>query len=118
MLFDQNNPIYIQIGELICENIIKGIWKEGERLPSVREFAISMEVNPNTVNRTYTTLQEKNIIFNQRGIGYFVSPGAENMVLEMQKEVFIEEELPRIIKKLKLLKITMEDFTQLYTMLQ
>ena len=56
MDFEKKQAIYMQIGDHICENILSGRWNEGERLPSTREMAVSMEVNPNTVMRTYTYL--------------------------------------------------------------
>ena len=73
MEFDQHKPIYLQIADAICERILTGIWPEGGRIPSVRECGISLEVNPNTVARSYDELSTDGIIHNKRGIGYFVS---------------------------------------------
>ena len=75
MEFDQHKPIYLQIADAICERILTGLWPEGNRIPSVRECGISLEVNPNTVARSYDELSSDGIIHNKRGIGYFVSPG-------------------------------------------
>ena len=72
MEFKEKKSIYVQIADHICENIVKGIWKEGDRIASVREFAVDIEVNPNTVMRAYSYLQDEGIIYNKRGIGYFV----------------------------------------------
>jgi GntR family transcriptional regulator len=73
MEFGDNNAIYLQIADHFCENILLQKWNPGDRIPSVREMAVSIEVNPNTVMRTFNYLQDKGIIFNKRGIGYFVT---------------------------------------------
>ncbi|MCK5673954.1 MAG: GntR family transcriptional regulator, partial [Spirochaetales bacterium] len=73
MQFKDKKAIYIQIADKIADNILSERWKEEERIPSVREMAVNMEVNPNTIARTYTYLQDMQIITNKRGIGYFVS---------------------------------------------
>ena len=56
MEFDQHKPIYLQIADAICERILTGQWPEGDRIPSVRECGVSLEVNPNTVARSYDEL--------------------------------------------------------------
>jgi DNA-binding transcriptional regulator YhcF (GntR family) len=76
MQFRETVSIYLQIADYICERILLREWKVDERIPSVRELAMQLEVNPNTVMRTYEFLQQQNIIYNQRGIGYFVAADA------------------------------------------
>ena len=78
MEFRENQPIYMQIADYFCNNILSTEWKQDEKIPSVREVAVIMEVNPNTAMRAYTYLQEKEIIYNKRGIGYFVAPEADS----------------------------------------
>ena len=75
MEFKDTQTIYLQIADHFCENILRKKWNPGDRIPSVREMAVNIEVNPNTVMRTFNYLQDKGIIFNKRGIGYFVSDG-------------------------------------------
>ena len=89
--------------------ILNDKFKVGEKIMSVREMAIEVGVNPNTVMRSYELLQNKNIIINQRGIGFNVSENAKEIILEEQKKQFIEEELPEIIKKIKMFGISIED---------
>jgi DNA-binding transcriptional regulator YhcF (GntR family) len=101
-------------GDHICENILTRGWAEGERLPSVREMAVGMEVNPNTVMRTYTYLQEMGIIYNKRGIGYFVSDNALENVLNMKKTGFIQKDLPSLFKAMDLLEIDFDDLKVYY----
>ena len=109
MEFGNNQPIYLQIADHLCENILLEKWKEGDRIPSVREIAVNIEVNPNTVMRTFTYLQEKGIIFNKRGIGYFVADDGLDKTRALRKEDFISNELPRFFKAMRLLSLTMED---------
>lgn len=118
MEFKKSQTIYMQIAEHICENILTLKWPEGEKITSVRELASTIEVNPNTVMRTYSHLQESGIIYNKRGIGYFVSEGAPNKIKEMQKQNFISNELPQLYKKMKLLKIDKKELLSLLEKLQ
>jgi len=114
MKFNRHQAIYLQIGDHICEGILEGRWTVDQKLPSVREMAMAVEVNPNTVMRTYSELQNRAIIYNQRGIGFFVSPEARQNILAIRKEVFLKDELPRIFKTLGLLDISFEVLEQLY----
>lgn len=109
MEFNDHQAIYLQIADLFCENILVGKWKPGDRIPSVREMAVSIEVNPNTVMRTYTYLQEQEIIYNKRGIGFFVSDDGLKKTRALRKEAFLQQELPKVFKEMKLLGISMED---------
>ena len=113
MKFNENKSIYIQIADLFCENILLKKWKEEERIPSVREIAVDLEVNPNTALRSFIFLEEKEIIYNKRGIGYFVSDGGYNKTLALKKEMFIKNDLPELMKTLKLLNLTTDDIEKL-----
>ncbi len=114
MEFRQNQAIYLQIADHISERILSGVWKEGERIPSIREMSEGIEVNPNTVMRSYGYLQDLDIIYNQRGIGYFVAEDAYRKTLEQKKKRFIRRELPRIFRTMDLLHLTCEDLKILY----
>ena len=105
MEFDDNRPIYLQIFDSICEKILDGTLAPLDRILSVREFGAEIGVNPNTVARSYEKLTDAGIIFNKRGIGYFVSAEAKDLVLEKQRREFIENELPQIVRRMKLLGI-------------
>lgn len=114
MEFDQHKPIYLQIADAICERILTGVWPEGERIPSVRECGIALEVNPNTVARSYDELSTEGVIHNKRGIGYFVSPGAKGIIRDKQRSSFITEELREVFRKMEILGVSIEDITSLY----
>lgn len=103
MEFNSNKSIYLQICDAICEQILSGTLRPDERIPSVREYGAEIGVNPNTIMRSYEKLTSDGIIYNKRGIGYFISPNALETVLEAQRKDFLENELPQILKRMKLL---------------
>lgn len=103
MEFSENKPIYLQIFEVICDRILSGELKPEARIPSVREYGADIGVNPNTVMRTYEKLTSDGIIFNKRGIGYFVSAEAKDIILTAQRKAFLDEEVPQILRKMELL---------------
>lgn len=105
MEFSGNKPIYLQIAEVICDRILSGELQPEARIPSVREYGAEIGVNPNTVMRTYEKLTADGIIFNKRGIGYFVAPDATGVIRNVQRQQFLEEELPAILRKMRLLDI-------------
>lgn len=114
MEFNNNNSIYIQIADRLCEQILDNQINGEERIPSVREYAASIQVNPNTVMRTYGLLQDKGILYNKRGIGYFVSEKAKEIVMKTKKDEFIKESLPEIFKMMDLLKIDFKELEKIY----
>ncbi|MEP0365674.1 MAG: GntR family transcriptional regulator [Cyclobacteriaceae bacterium] len=114
MEFNDSQAIYLQIADLFCENILLGTWQPGDRIPSVREMAVSIEVNPNTVMRTFTYLQEQEIIFNKRGIGYFVSEDGLEKTKALRKEDFVNNELPKVFKEMGLLNLSLKDVESHY----
>ena len=114
MEFGDSNAIYLQIADQLSENILLRRWNPGDRIPSVRELAVGIEVNPNTVMRTFNYLQEKGIIYNKRGIGYFVSDDGFEKTKALRKENFLNQELPRLFRELRLLNLTMEDLSKFY----
>ena len=98
MQFRESQSIYLQIADYVCEKILLKEWEAGGRIPSVRELAMQLEVNPNTVMRTYEFLQQQEIIHNQRGIGYFVSANAIANATAYRKNAFTEKDLPTIFR--------------------
>ena len=115
MDFNQNKPIYLQIADSICEKILKGEHLPDERILSVRELGISLGVNPNTIARVYEHLQGMEIIYNKRGIGYFVAPDAPEKILQSHREEFLRNELPAMVKKMKLLGVSLEELERMLT---
>ena len=115
MQFKDHKPIFLQIAEHICDEILGGRYPEGERLPSVREYAADVEVNVNTIVRSYDWLSQKEIIFNKRGMGYFVSEGAAERIRQSLREAFFKETLQELTRQMEKLDITVEEVTKALT---
>ena len=109
MEFNSNKSIYLQICDAICEQVLTGALRPDERIPSVREYGAEIGVNPNSVMRSYEKLTNDGIIYNKRGIGYFICPEAREIILEVQRKDFLENELPLVLKRMKLLGLDPKD---------
>ena len=114
MNFKESKAIYLQIADRICDEILLGQFAEEERIPSVREYATVVEVNANTVMRSFDYLQSQNIIYNKRGIGYFVATGARELIHSLRKDIFLKEELDYFFRQIKTLDIPIEEITDMY----
>jgi GntR family transcriptional regulator len=114
MEFSQPKGIYQQIADQLRDRILRGEWTEGGRIPSIRELAVEIGVNPNTVTKTYQALTEQGVIETQRGRGYFVNDGARKKILSEMKSEFISEELPQLIRMMQLLDFSLEEFVEIY----
>lgn len=113
MDFHGQKSIFLQIADLLCDGILENRWGADSRIPSVRELAASVEVNPNTVMRAYSYLQDLEIIHNKRGIGFFVCSNAITNIIRIKKQEFISEEIPRIAKALKSLDLSFDELKRL-----
>ncbi|HET6253579.1 MAG TPA: GntR family transcriptional regulator [Puia sp.] len=114
MEFKDNEAIYLQIAGLVCENILTAKWTAGQKILSVRDLAVELEVNPNTVMRSYDLLQELKIVYNRRGQGLFVAEDGLERAIAWRKESFIEQYLPGFFKNIFLLGISMEEMRKQY----
>lgn len=114
MDFTTNKPIYQHIYDIVSERIILGQLREGDRVPSVRELAVELQVNPNTVMRAYDALCAGGIIASSRGIGYFVSEGAAERALAESRKEFIEGEMVTLFRRMTTLGISAEELSTLY----
>lgn len=114
MNFKDKEAIYLQIADYVGEHIFLGKWLAGEKIPSVRELAGELQVNPNTVMRTYEYLQQHEIVFNKRGMGLFVSADAVAQIKSIRKQRFIQQEMPDFFNSLYLLDIDPDDVLKLY----
>lgn len=109
MIFKENNSIYLQIGERVCEEILKGRYPEGGRIPSVRDYAVMVEVNVNTMVKVYEHLERQGVIHAKRGLGYFVSEGAVDLLRENKRNTFLAELWPEVLRQAKLLGISRQE---------
>ena len=114
MDFRDKQAIYLQIAEYVSEQVLLGRWPVGEKIPSVRELASELEVNPNTVMRTYEFLNQKEVIANKRGIGYFVAAESPDKVRAFRREQFLQNDLPQFFKNLTLLGIDLREIETRY----
>jgi len=114
MEFRDNEAIYLQIAAYVSDNILLGKWPGEQKIPSVRDMAIELEVNPNTVMRAYEFLQSQGVVYNKRGLGLFVAADGYEKVKTYRKDRFIQQDLNEFFTSIYLLGITLEDLQQLY----
>lgn len=114
MDFNQHKPIYLQIAEQIEDKILSGALKADERIDSVREMATALGVNPNTVMRSYEFLERGEVIYNKRGVGFFISTEAREKIKFSRKKNFLENEIPTLFAKMNLLEVDIEEVVNLY----
>ena len=115
MNFNDNKPIYLQIADSLMDSIVRGDLPDESRLPSVRDYAIEAGVNPNTVMRTFVWLQQQELIYMKRGIGYFVASNAADRILQMRKEYFFDHEANYFFDRLSSFGIPPEQLMNAYT---
>ena len=114
MDFKDNEAIYLQIAGYVSELILRRKWPPDFKIPSVRELAADLQVNPNTVMRTYELLQSQEVLYNKRGIGFFVAPAAAEQVLAQRRERFLTQELPDVFATMRLLGIGLPEVQRRY----
>ena len=114
MEFKDNEAIYLQIAGYVSELILRGKWPPDHKIPSVRELAGDLQVNPNTVMRTYELLQSQEVLYNKRGIGVFVGPAAVQKVQQQRRERFLTQELPEVFAAMRLLGIGLPEVQRRY----
>lgn len=115
MIFEENNKaIYLQIVDRICDDIMTGKYDSDSRLPSVRDYAVAAEVNANTVMRSYERLANRELIYNKRGIGFFVSPDAKLRIIQERTDDLVEQQLPPLFNLMHCLGITPDDLKKAY----
>lgn len=118
MDFNQHKPIYLQIVEQIEDKILSGTLRADERIDSVREMATALGVNPNTVMRSYEFLERGEVIYNKRGVGFFISTEAREKIKFSRKKNFLENEIPTLFAKMNLLEVDIEEVVNLYNQSQ
>lgn len=109
---DNGQAIYLQIAEYVCNKILLRQWLPEEKIPSVRELAVQISVNPNTVARGYEFLKNNGIIIDKRGIGYFVEKRGLEQAKKFRQEDFFQNELPVFFNTLYTLGIELNDLHQ------
>ena len=108
-MFNNDKPIFQQMADRLCDEILIRTYQDDDRIPSVREYAVMLEVNTNTAVKAYEQLSRENIIYNKRGLGYYVTPGAREQILKQRRKVFLEQQLPELFRQMNLLGLGIED---------
>ena len=114
MNFKDNKAIYLQIADRIGDDVLSGKLAVEAKIPSVREMAAQIEVNANTVARTYEYLQQSGISYTKRGLGYYVAPDARDTIVRMRREQLMQGEMDYFLGQLKAVGITPADLAKLY----
>ena len=114
MNFTNDKAIYIHMADRLCDEILAGTYKDDDRIPSVREYAVMLQVNTNTAVKAYDQLARDGIIYNKRGLGYFVTAGAKKEIKKVRKQEFMKQTLPELFRQMKLLDITIEDIQKVW----
>lgn len=109
MNFNETKSIYLQITDYISDKIVNTQLISGDRIPSIRELGAELEVNPNTIIRSYEWLSERKIILNKRGVGYFVCDRAREIIVEYRREEIMGRELKSIAQAILQLGITTDE---------
>lgn len=116
MIFNNDKAIYMQMADRLCDEIISGQYHDDERIPSVREYAVLLQVNINTAMKAYDQLSRDEVIYNKRGIGYFVKTGAKQKILTDRRTEFMEQQLPQLFRSMRLLGIDIKDVEKAWEM--
>ena len=109
MIFNTDKAIFLQMADRMCDEILSGTYRDDDRIPSVREYAVMLEVNTNTAVKAYDQLAREHIIYNKRGMGYYVTPGAREQILQQRRTAFMEQTLPELSRQMRLLGISKDE---------
>ena len=110
--WDDHEPIYVQLAQLVLNQILRGALKEGEPVPSVRQVAGQERINPLTVSRGYQLLVDDGLLEKRRGLGMFVSPGARDAALGRERKRFLNNEWPKIRERIEALNLSVSDLIE------
>lgn len=114
MDFKPNYPIYLQVADFICEKLLKNEWANGDKLPALKDLAVTTSVNPNTVIKSLGYLVDNNILNTQRGVGYFLTDNARAITLDLKRKQFIDEVLPEVFASMDLLGLSVDELAGIY----
>lgn len=112
MDFRTDKPIFRQIVDLCYNRILDRQWENGQKIPSVREFSVSLAVNTRTVLSAYEVLEQEGIIATRRGLGYFLTDEAHERVIALKRQEFISITVPKFFNELRTLGLTLDEVIQ------
>lgn len=114
-MFDDTRPIFLQLADRIADEVLRGIYAEGEQVPSTNELAAHLRINPATAGKALTLLVEQGVLFKKRGIGMFVSPGARAQISQDRQRAFTERFIEPLLAEARSLGLTTEALIALIT---
>ena len=102
-------PIYRQLKDRVVAMMLDGVLKPGDALPSVRQVAAEYQLNPITVSRAYQELADEQLVEKRRGLGMYVTEGANARLLQSERERFLREEWPLVLERIQRLGLSIEE---------
>lgn len=114
MEFKSNRPIYLQIMDYCYTRILTGQWQAAGKIPSVRELAVTLSVNVNTILKAYEGLEKEGVIYTRRGLGYFLSDDATGRARQLQRQEFFNDTLPQMFSTMDSLDISIDEIIARY----
>ncbi len=115
MIQTDNRPIYVRLADQICDRILLEEYRKLERIPSVREYAVSQQVNPATAARAFEILERQGVIFNKRGLGFFVTESAVDVIRKLRLENLLGEESDLFFSRLAVLEVSPDQLRDMYS---
>ena len=109
MTCNNDKAIYLQMADRLCDEILAGKYQDDARIPSVRVYAVLLQVNTNTAVKAYEELARDGVIYNKRGLGYFVTPGAKEQSMKARRQEFMSQTLPELFRNMRLLGISIDE---------
>ena len=111
--WNDNQPIYRQLRDLVAQRIMDGSFAEGEAVPSVRQVAADYKINHLTVGKAYQELVDSGLLEKRRGLGMFVTSGACSALTSNEKQQFIDEEVPAFLERARVLGLEVQEVVDL-----
>lgn len=109
MEFDNDKPIFRQIADYCHRCVLSGQWAPEARIPSTKELAVSLAVNTRTVMKAYDELAARGVIYQRRGMGYYVAADASERVREALRADFFADTLPAFVEQMRMAGLTLDD---------
>ncbi len=112
-MLDEAKPIFQQVADRICDDILSGASPEESQVASTNELALFLRINPATAGKGINLLVDRGILYKKRGIGMFVAPGARNIVLQEREKAFTSVQLKEFVSLAQSLGLSLETVTTL-----
>lgn len=112
-MFDDGAPIFHQLADQICSDILRGGHAEGDKVPSINELAVFYRINPATANRAVAQLVDKGVLVKQRGIGMFVAVGARHVIAAERRAELVDKHIAPLVSEATALGLDIESLIQL-----